>query len=190
MADDPDPKPRTAAPGQTATQRAGFTLLELMIVIGIVSVLGAMAVPTLGAMVARHRLQSAAHHLQADVALARHEAARRGRTVHLAFRPGARWCYALSLDTPVDCAATPPPPGLIKRVQAEDHPQVLLLSAEPMVLEGGARLPMTGQPQAVLGTPDGARIALRLGPLGRASLCAEAGPPGQLPRCPPKPAGG
>jgi len=178
---------RPAAPGRRPGQRAGFTLLELMIVLGIVSVLSAMALPTLGGMLARHQLLGAARHLQADIAMARHEALRAGRPAHLQFRPGAHWCYALSLGAPVDCAAAGQPAGLLKRVSAEDHPQVLLLSAEPMGLDGQSGLPLQAWPQAVLGTAEGARIALRLGPLGRASLCTDAGVQGQLPRCAPRP---
>jgi prepilin-type N-terminal cleavage/methylation domain-containing protein len=184
----PRPHPRPAPAGcRPPPQRGGFTLLELVIVLGVAAVLCAMAVPSLAGMVTRHRLLSAAHHLQADLTLARHEALRSGRAAHVSFRPGTTWCYALSLDAPVDCAAEGRPPGLLKRVRAEDHPQVLLLSADPMVLDGPSGLPPQSGAQAVLATAEGARIALRLGPLGRASVCAASGVAGQLPRCAPRP---
>jgi type IV fimbrial biogenesis protein FimT len=178
---------RPAPPWRAAR---GYTLIELVIVLAVVAVLGAMATPSLGSLVARHALKDAAHRLQADLALARHEALRTGQTAHLSFHAGASWCYAVSLGQPVDCRQAGRPSALLKRVDNQGQAQVLLLRAEPMALDGRTGQPLQVTPQAVLGTPDGLRLAVRLGALGRASLCSAAGTVSGYTRCVDLPQGG
>jgi type IV fimbrial biogenesis protein FimT len=173
---------------QARTARSGFTLVELVAVLAIIAVLGAMAVPSFATMVRQHRLKAAAHHLQADLALARHQAMRSGQHAHLSFKPGAAWCYAVSLGQPADCLHATDAPGLIRRVHANQHPQVLLLSAQPMGLDGRSGTALQPMPAVVLGTMAGERVVVRLGPLGRASVCVRDGSVSGLPACAPLPA--
>ena len=82
-------------------RQIGFTLLELVITLAILAVLGASATPSFNALIDRQRLHAAARHLQADLALARHESGRRGLPVQLNFQPGAQpdttaWALAIS----------------------------------------------------------------------------------------------
>ena len=63
----------------------GYTLLELMFVVGVVIVLAAMAVPQAFATIERSRTLAAAHHLAGRLALARTQAVGRAATIALRF---------------------------------------------------------------------------------------------------------
>lgn len=163
----------------------GFTFIELAIVLALVGLLSAMVAPTLGAMLARHRLLQAAHTLQADLAYARQEGLRRGLDAHLQFQPGQPWCYALSLGQPADCRLNTKAPHELKRVQGEQFSQVMLLQANPMLLDGRSGLRRGALSQAMLATPTGPKLVVQLGAMGRASLCTALPLPQKLPGVPP-----
>jgi type IV fimbrial biogenesis protein FimT len=168
-----------------SARQIGFTLLETVITLAILAVLGAIATPSFSALVDRQRLQAAAHHLQADIALARYESAQRRQTVHLRFQTGSAWCYLLSTDTAADCrqAAAATLPGVIKLVRASESAGVRLLQANAMAFQAGndASLQALQAGQASFSSRQGVQLRLRLGALGRASLCA---PEGHLPGTP------
>ena len=179
------PPPRPAGTGRTAH---GFTLLELAIAMAIAVVLTAMALPSFSDLMARQRLKAAAETLRADVALARREAGSRARTVHLVFRPGSQWCYAVSTDPAADCnagAGAPPAPGLIRLVRGTDQPGVLLLAARAMALDGRTGGSQTTDGSAQFAIASGQQLLVRVGALGHASVCASGLAIGGIPPCPP-----
>lgn len=173
----------------TAPARTGFTLVEMMIALSVMAVLGAMAVPSLSAIAARQRLQSAAHQLQADVAWAKLESARHGQPVYLRFMAGPAWCYHLSTGPGGDChqTANGPANGVLRVVRASDHPGIELLDARTMLVDQSrpGALP-SGQPagQALFATRDGLQLRVRLGPQTRASVCSAGPPISGTPPCP------
>lgn len=167
---------------------AGFTLLELVIAMAIATILGAVALPSLSGLVARQRLRATAGHLQADIALARQEASRRGMTVHLAFQAGEHWCYALRTGPETDCrqASAVPGSGVIKVVRSADQPGVRLLQASNMALDArtGASLVPGASAHLASASDDRLQLQVRLGAMGRASVCAPTGVMPGVPACP------
>ena len=64
-------RPRRVDRSRSARRRAAFSLIELLLVVSIISIVAAMAVPRYGQSVARYRAQCAARRVAADLALAR-----------------------------------------------------------------------------------------------------------------------
>jgi type II secretory pathway pseudopilin PulG len=69
----------------SADEVAGYSLVELIFVVGVVAVMAAAAIPQSIAALDRSRTKAAARHLAAWVALARMEAVKRGVYVALCF---------------------------------------------------------------------------------------------------------
>jgi type IV fimbrial biogenesis protein FimT len=147
----------------------GLTLLELMAALGIVAVLAALALPSFGAMMARHRLKAAAEHLAIDLAELRFEATQRGLPLHLHFASGAQWCYTLATASGCDCRVAQS--CQLKTVRASDHPGVQLVEAQDALFapQPGAQL---GSGSALLRSNDGAQLRVGLTVLGRPKVCA------------------
>lgn len=65
-------------PAQTSRHALGFTAIELLIVITILAVLTAMAVPSFGPMIERWRTNQAVNNITSTIYVARSEAIKRG----------------------------------------------------------------------------------------------------------------
>lgn len=82
-----------------ATQRDGFSLLELLFVVGILATLSAVAVPELLGAVDRYRTLGAARHVAAMLQKARVLAVSSGANVGVRFvRDGDRFRFAMYVD--------------------------------------------------------------------------------------------
>ena len=108
---------------------SGFTLLELVVTLAVMAVLGTLALPSLGQRVDRARLAGAAEGLAADIAEARFEAARLGRSLHVQARDGTDWCWSVANAPGCGCAAAQA--CQLKTVQASDHPGVVCSNPFP-----------------------------------------------------------
>ena len=75
----------------------GFTLIEMMTVITIMTLLVAIAVPNMRSLIANQRAQSAAYDLISDLALARSEAVKRNKDVALS--PSSGWTEGWTIKT-------------------------------------------------------------------------------------------
>ena len=157
----------------------GLTMLELAIIMAVLVILSALAVPGFGGRIDRGRAQAAAEALAADLTEARFEAARRGLPLYVQATPGGDWCWVVS--TLVDCPCGSAQPCQLRSASARQHRGVELLSSLSL------RLDPSGQPSAAqsleLRTQRNDRLRVELSPMGRARLCAVAGHWPRLPAC-------
>jgi type IV fimbrial biogenesis protein FimT len=164
---------------RASTWPAGVTLLELAIVLAVLAVLGALAVPTLGTRLDRQRLTGAAEMLAADLADARFESARRAQTLHVEVSPGVAWCWAVT-SVP-GCGCGPPQACQVRTVQASAHPGIKLLEGHAVQLDptGVAQ----GLTAALFESRQGERLRVDMLPLGRTRICTAAGAPLRYATC-------
>lgn len=78
--------------------KEGFTLVEIMIVIAVIGIIAAIAIPNFITWLANNRLRDAAQDLLSDMQYTKFESIKRNRNVVVSF-------------TPVVCAPTVPTPG-------------------------------------------------------------------------------
>ncbi|HZF80715.1 MAG TPA: GspH/FimT family pseudopilin [Rubrivivax sp.] len=149
----------------------GFTLIEIAITLGVLAILSAVALPSIGASLERHRLQATAHALAADIQEARFEAARRGQPLHVRTSAGQDWCWSVSVNP--DCPCGRPSACQMQNVRAADHPGVQMISAQALRLEG-AGIAQSGT-AAILQSHRGDRLRVDVSALGRTRICAAAG---------------
>ena len=71
-----------------AGRRRGFTLVEMMVVVALMTILLAIAPPSFSGLIEKYRVEGMASALTASVSHARSEAARRGKTVTIQARAG------------------------------------------------------------------------------------------------------
>lgn len=84
---------------------AGFTLLEAMIVVAILGILSAIAIPSFQDTIERSRLKQAVEGLKSDMQFARTEAIKRSQNVHVSRSTGnaGNWCYGLNFGANCTC---------------------------------------------------------------------------------------
>lgn len=165
----------------TPRRSRGLTLVELMVAVAMLAVLGALAGPPIGAMLARHRVQAAAAQLGADLGDTRHEATRRGNRVYVNFQPGTDWCYVIATDPAATCASQGE--QVLKQVSARQYPGVTLSTAPPVVFDGATGLGPAVPTQVQLVSARGDLVAVQVTLLGRAKVCTPDGALKSLSRC-------
>jgi prepilin-type N-terminal cleavage/methylation domain-containing protein len=103
-------------------KNVGITLIEVMIVVAIIGILAALAVPSFSATLDKQRITGAAEAVLGDLRWARTEAIKRNKIVRVAFTTGSPWSYTIYAD----------PTGsntLLKTVNGSDFPSTTLSTA-------------------------------------------------------------
>jgi type IV fimbrial biogenesis protein FimT len=158
--------------------RRGLTLIELVVVLGIVALLMTLALPSFAGMLSRHRLKAAAEQLAMDLGELRLQAAQRAVPLHLDVQPGAQWCWALAVAAGCDCRV---PQGCqMKTVRAQEHPGIVLPDAQPMRIDPQ---PGASRGAVLLQSADGHQLKVAISPLGRPKVCAPGGAVPGYPAC-------
>jgi type IV fimbrial biogenesis protein FimT len=170
----PRARTRTARPG--ARPAAGLTLIELMVAIAVLALLATLALPSFGSLLERHRLTAAAETLALDLSEARFQSAQSGRPLHLVFRPGHDWCWAVARTPACNCRDAAPACAL-KTVRAAELPGVELVRAQDASFDPGVDAGAPAQRrEAVLRSRGAAdELSVQLSPLGRARVCSTTG---------------
>ena len=142
--------------------RSGFSLMELVMVIAIVGVLGAVAAPRYAAALHRYRAQAAAHRLAADLELARERAAASSETHTLTVAADGR-SYTISPWTSPDGSET----AYTVRLDAEPYLAAVVethLGGDRRAEFNGYGVPRNGGGSIVVGVGDARRsVAIRGG---------------------------
>jgi len=111
-------------------KNGGFTLAEALIVIAIIGILAAIAVPSYQDMIERNRLKQAAEGLKSDMQFARTEAIKRSQDLRMSFVLAAGvnpWCYGLD-DAATTCACGTAGDCAVKAISGEQFQNVNLAS--------------------------------------------------------------
>lgn len=142
----------------------GFTLVELLAVLAIVSIFAAVGVPSLGSYIESGRLRSAAFDLVADLAFARSEAIKRNAQVVVTQATAGSWTDGWRVRAGTGSTA----PVLRDRSGSLDN-LVISTAATQFVFNGSGRLDGGTDATLRLCTDDGATgRSVLVGPSGLA----------------------
>lgn len=96
-------------------KQSGFTLIELMIVVIVLGILVAIALPSFQSTLERRRLVGATDILYANLQYARTEAIKQNQPVQFSINTGT-WCYGID-DNGANCDCTAPASCTVNTVQ-------------------------------------------------------------------------
>lgn len=147
----------------------GLTLVEMVTTLAVLAVVAAIALPTFAGVSERARLRQAAETLASDLGEARFEAARSGRTLHVAIDGApSGWCWSVAATPGCDChvAAT----CQLKAEQAHRHGGIELLQAQPAAFQPEGLPAQRGG--ALFRSSRGEMLKVTVSALGRASVCS------------------
>ncbi len=92
------------------SDQKGFSLIELLVVIGIVGIITSIAIPAFDTMIQRNRLKAALQSVQDDLQLARTQAIKQSRNVVFSIKrktgttvSGDTWCYGVTVNASCNC---------------------------------------------------------------------------------------
>lgn len=182
----------------------GLTLIELMVTVGILGIVLAVATPSLADFMNKRRVRLVADELSTLMVYARSEAGLRNRRVNVFFSSGnSQSCYTIAEFSALgrcDCSSTPICTGgflQLKTVSIPSLTGVSLAPAEQLRYETGRpgvegfalafMVPsLQANPNNAMVEITGGRgyqLRMQLTPLGRPTLCSPNGSYSDVPRC-------
>lgn len=160
-------------------RQSGFTLIEMMVVIAIISIIASIAAPSFSSLFDRYRLRGAADTLFGDLQAARMDAIRNNNTVFVNFATGANWCYGMKLGSSCDCTKPSNDANYcsLKLVRAPTNSDVTLSShaftSDPSIDPVQGLASQAGS--VTFQSNAGAQAQVGLSLLGMVSICSPSG---------------
>lgn len=172
----------------------GFSAIELLIVMVIVSVLASIAVPSFTSMLNRGRVKGAGSDLYTDLQYARSEAVQRNAIVRVGFTTSSTaWCYVIYTGNAGGCtcgssaSTCTAPSTALKNVASTTYTGVSMATSSGLsiVIEPRqAALDTTGSPGTVtLTSSDNQVMQDEINLLGRVRLCSPSSSVPGYPAC-------
>lgn len=76
----------------------------MLVMLGLVTILTLLAIPTFQSMIQYYRVTREAERLYAMLQYARTEAVKRNSNVYVSFTSGSSWCYGINVGSTCNCA--------------------------------------------------------------------------------------
>ncbi|MEH0168629.1 pilus assembly FimT family protein [Roseateles microcysteis] len=153
-------------------RHAGFTLMEVAIVLAVAAILLAVAVPNYQRMQERQRMRLAAESLQRDFQLAHSQSSKVGPVFFNFKHEGQAWCWGANSTTPCNCLKER---CNVVSQRSQDWPGVWMVYSSDAQFEAGLGRAVEHGPTE-FSTKHGGQVRVQLNALGRASLCGKDAP--------------
>ena len=162
-------------------KQAGFSLVELMVVIAVLAIIAAVALPSFQGMRDAARVRSAVEAVYSQLQFARSESVKQNRDLFVSVTTGASWCVGISnvtgcaCGTPGSCQFGPAGALAENNVLAENFVGVSLASNLTEFLIDNRRGGTAAAATLTLTGGSSKTGSVTISPLGRVSICGNAG---------------
>lgn len=153
----------------TRRQPSGFTLLEAMITVAIVTIVMAAVIPNYSSYLAKQRLRHVAELLEQDLRRARTLSVDEGRNIYVSFNSGPQWCWGVSRQAVCNCA-TGAPRCELSGITHHEHRGMLLQSGQSVTFQAGMGRALDWT-RIGISNDRNQQLHIDLNPLGRPQIC-------------------
>lgn len=157
---------RALQTGPATPSIAGFTLIELMVTLVVAIMLTMLVVPTVHGLVERQRLSVAVEAVQAQMTLAKSEAAKRSQEVSVSASPGSSWDVTM---TYLDQVTTQ---TVDRRIDGENYSGIVLSASVAGNVFNFDPVRGTVTPGSMTLSSTNHEVDIRLDVVGRMSICS------------------